>query len=123
MPAGIIEINTEHDRALASQVARMMVSQQNDWGDDNRKRSREDEYEDIVIGGTLGFTEHRSVCTLPPCGVPILYRPLRTSSHHLFPVIRNCHIFPLLETVSMERTVKVLPTSSSPAGRSEAIDC
>jgi hypothetical protein len=35
---------------------------QYDWQDANRKRSREDEYEDIAAGGTLGFTEHRSVC-------------------------------------------------------------
>lgn len=32
-----------------------------DWQDANRKRIREDEYEDIASGGTLGFTEHRSV--------------------------------------------------------------
>ena len=32
-----------------------------EWQDANRKRGREDEYEDIATGGTLGFTEHRSV--------------------------------------------------------------
>jgi hypothetical protein len=37
----------------------MLVQQ--DWQDANRKRSREDEYQDIAAGGTLGFTEHRSV--------------------------------------------------------------
>ncbi|RKU44836.1 hypothetical protein DL546_004479 [Coniochaeta pulveracea] len=31
-----------------------------EWQDANRKRDREDEYEDIATGGTLGFTEHRS---------------------------------------------------------------
>ncbi|KAJ9142361.1 hypothetical protein NKR23_g7196 [Pleurostoma richardsiae] len=31
-----------------------------DWPEPGRKRIREDEYEDVVIGGTLGFTEHRS---------------------------------------------------------------
>jgi hypothetical protein len=34
---------------------------QHEWQDANRKRGREDEYEDIAAGGTLGFTEHRSV--------------------------------------------------------------
>jgi hypothetical protein len=34
---------------------------QYEWQDANRKRGREDEYEDIAAGGTLGFTEHRSV--------------------------------------------------------------
>ncbi|OIW24680.1 hypothetical protein CONLIGDRAFT_560122, partial [Coniochaeta ligniaria NRRL 30616] len=33
---------------------------QYEWQDANRKRGREDEYEDIAAGGTLGFTEHRS---------------------------------------------------------------
>jgi len=32
-----------------------------EWQDANRKREREDEYEDIAAGGKLGFTEHRSV--------------------------------------------------------------
>jgi hypothetical protein len=37
-----------------------MLAQQ-EWQDANRKRGREDDYQDIAAGGTLGFTEHRSV--------------------------------------------------------------
>ncbi|KAB5542823.1 hypothetical protein GE09DRAFT_227109 [Coniochaeta sp. 2T2.1] len=33
---------------------------QHEWQDANRKRGREDDYADIAVGGTLGFTEHRS---------------------------------------------------------------
>lgn len=37
-----------------------MLAQHNGQ-DATRKREREDEYEDIAAGGTLGFTEHRTV--------------------------------------------------------------
>ncbi|KAK3316556.1 hypothetical protein B0H66DRAFT_297830 [Apodospora peruviana] len=36
----------------------MMVD--HEWPEARRKRGREDEYADVVAGGTLGFTEHRS---------------------------------------------------------------
>jgi hypothetical protein len=40
---------------------RVTMLAQYEWQDANRKRGREDEYEDVAAGGTLGFTEHRSV--------------------------------------------------------------
>jgi len=43
----------------------------NEW---QRKRVRDDDYADIATGGTLGFTEHRSV--RPP---PFILLPLRAS--------------------------------------------
>lgn len=46
---------------------------QYDWQDANRKRSREDEYEDIATGGTLGFTEHRSVGSRTDANTPCLH--------------------------------------------------
>ena len=39
----------------------MTMLAQHEWAEANRKRIRDDEYADISLGGTLGFTEHRSV--------------------------------------------------------------
>ncbi len=50
----------------------MTMLAQHEWPEANRKRIREDEYADVASGGTLGFTEHRSVGALPFFSFPVV---------------------------------------------------
>jgi hypothetical protein len=98
------------------------MSAQPQWPETNRKRERDDEHEDIAIGGMLGFTEHRSVCCRPALPRFNIFPPVPHNSCS----IRSCELTAVVETPPNTPTAHVahlqeaihpsgLPTSLSSA--------